>query len=760
MTGSTTTHSTLPIPERIGPYRILQVLGEGGMGVVYEAEETGAVRRRVALKVVRAGRDTKEVVARFDAERQALAVMSHPAIAKVLHAGTTESGQPYFAMELVKGLPITMYCDTHRLSVQKRLELFIGVCQAVQHAHQKGVIHRDLKPSNVLVGEQDGLPQPKIIDFGIAKAVGSQLTDRTLVTQWGQMMGTAAYMSPEQADSGTVDVDTRSDIYSLGVMLFELLVGRLPIDPTQQGMHAFMARLAAGDTSPPTPSAKLMMLGDEGTLVAETRRTVPAALRRQLKGDLDWIVMKAMEPDRSHRYETANGLASDLRRHLNHEPVVARPRSTRYRVRKFVRRHRTGVITAGAVSVAVLASAILAVVGFVRATQAEHRAAQEAAAAQAVTDFLVDLFRISDPRDAATLHGDSLTARQILDRGADRVKTELAEQPVLQARIMYTLGTVQHALGLFEPARSLLDEARRNRERAFGPRDLSVAETLNALADIARDKGDFDDADRLYLEALAIRESLLGTEHIDVATTLGGLAALRVRQGRPADAEPLYSRVLALDESVRDPDDPRTARDLRGLGAVYYSTGRYDEAEPLWRRTLAMQERVLGPNHYDVGSTLLNLGALYWRLGRYEDALPLYNRARSIYENVLGPNHMRFGEVLNNLGETYWKLRRNAEAEPLLRQALAVKEKVLTPGAPSIAVTLNALAGVLRDTRRGPEAEELYRRALGIRTAAPGAGNEALIETLRDYAVLLRRSGREREAAELEGRAARLSESK
>lgn len=757
MTGSIGSQPTHPLPERIGPYRILQVLGEGGMGVVYEAEETGAVRRRVALKVVRAGRDTKEVVARFEAERQALAVMSHPAIAKVLNAGTTESGQPYFAMELVKGLPITQYCDSHRLPVQKRIELFIGVCQAVQHAHQKGVIHRDLKPSNVLVGEQDGVPQPKIIDFGIAKAVGSQLTERTLVTQWGQMIGTAAYMSPEQAHSGTVDVDTRSDIYSLGVMLFELLVGRLPIDPSQQGVTAFLAQLAAGDTSPPTPSAKLMMLGDEAIRVAEARHTERATLRRQLKGDLDWIVMKAMEPERSRRYETANGLASDLHRHLANEPVVARPRSARYRIRKFVRRHRTGVVTAGIVSVAVLASAILAVVGFVRATEAEHRAAQEAAAAQAVTDFLVDLFRTSDPGRA---RGDSLTAREVLDRGVDRVKSELSGQPVLQARIMYTLGTVQYALGLLDPARDLLEEARRHRVREFGPRDLSVAETLNALGDVARDKGEFDDAARLYLEALSIRESVLGPEHIDVATTLGGLAALRLRQGLVQDAESLYRRVVALDERVRSPADPRTARDLRGLGAVYYSTRRYDEAEPLWRRTLEMQERLLGPDHYDVGGTLLNLGALYWQLGRYEDALPLYHRARSIFEKVLGPDHLRFGDVLNNLGETYWKLGRNAEAEPLLRRSLAVKERVLAPGAPGLAITLNALAGVLRDTRRGREAEELYRRALGIRTAAPGAGNKDLLETLHDYAALLKQSGRQREAAELESRAARLGESK
>ena len=247
-----------PLPERIGPFRVLQLLGEGGMGLVYEAEETDAVRRRVALKVVRAGLNSREIIARFEAERQALAVMNHPGIAKVLHAGTTDQGQPYFAMELVRGLPITQFCDAHRLSIPHRLELFIAVCQAVQHAHQKGVIHRDLKPSNVLVIEQDGIAQPKIIDFGIAKALGPQLTEHTLVTQGGQAVGTAAYMSPEQVDPAGLDVDTRADIYSLGVLLYEVLVGQLPLEPGEMGVHLFLARLASGETSPPTPSAKLM----------------------------------------------------------------------------------------------------------------------------------------------------------------------------------------------------------------------------------------------------------------------------------------------------------------------------------------------------------------------------------------------------------------------------------------------------------------------------------------------------------------------
>ena len=743
--------SSLPLPEHIGPYRILQVLGEGGMGTVYEAEETGSVRRRVALKVIRAGLVTEEVVARFEAERQALAVMNHPGIAKVLHAGTTESGQPFFAMELVRGLPITQYSDTHRLSIPQRVELFIAVCQALQHAHQKGVIHRDLKPSNVLVVEQDGSPQPKIIDFGIAKALGAQLTERTLVTRWGQMIGTPAYMSPEQADPSAVDVDTRSDIYSCGVMMYELLVGRLPVDPAVMGMNAFLARLASRDSIPPTPSAKVIALGDAQQEVAATRRTEAAHLRRELKGDLDWIVMKSMDPDRARRYETASGLATDLRHHLAHEPVAARPASARYRLGKFVRRHRMGVAMAGALTVAVLASAVLVTVGFVRATRAERLAAREAAAARQVTDFLVDVFRVSDPGEAK---GNSLTARQILDRGMMRV-AGLSNQPLLQGRLMQTLGTVNQALGLYDPARSLLEDALRVRTRALGPVDPSVAETLNALGDVARDKGDFDDADGYYARALAIREAAFGPQSIDVATTLSSLAALRVRQRRGAEAESLYVRVLALDERVRGPDDPRFARDLRGLASVYWSQRHYAQAEPLWRRALEIQQRTLGNDHPDVAGTLNNLGVLYWTLGRYADALPFYDRARSIYERTLGPMHPLLAGALNNLGETYWKLGRYAEAEPLFKRALDIKEKVLAADNPSLAVTLNSLAGLYRDEGHYKEAEPLYRRALAIREAAFAADNPDVAQTQRDYAELLRRTGRKREADSLEALASR-----
>jgi tetratricopeptide (TPR) repeat protein len=731
--------SELPLPHQIGPFRILQLLGEGGMGLVYEAEDTGPVRRRVALKVVRAGLQSREIVARFEAERQALAVMNHPGIAKVLHAGTTDRGEPYFAMELVRGLPITEYCDARRLPVRDRILLFIAVCQAVQHAHQKGVIHRDLKPSNVLVTDQDDVPQPKIIDFGIAKALGPQLSGSTIMTLGGQLIGTLAYMSPEQADPVGLDVDTRADIYSLGVMLYEVLVGQLPLEPGQIGLPAFLARLVAGETNAPTPSVRLTAARERLALVAKARRTDPDRLRRDLRGDLDWIVMKAIDPDRSRRYDSAAGLANDLRRFLANEAVQARPPSARYRLAKFVQRHRLGVAAAGIVTLAVLSGAVLSTVGFVRASRAERRAASEAMAAREVTSFLVDLFRVSDPDEA---RGNTLTARALLDRGAQDVRTRLAGQPALQARLMYTLGTVYERLGLYDPARDLLDQALRIRSDRSGggaaTGEAAIADVLNALGDVAAGKGDFAQADSAYLAALQIRERIYGHDHPDVAASLGGLAAVRWSQGRAAEAESLYKDVVDLDRRHRKPEDPRTLSNLGNLAVVYWSQGRYGEAEPLFRRTLEVQERVLGADHPDVAGTLMNLGSLSWSQGRYDEALAYYERARPIFEKSFGARHPRVAGIYNNLGETYWKLHRYAEAEPMFRRALAIKDSVLAGGHPSIAITLNGLAGLLRDQGRYAEAEPLYRRALAIRTRELGPDHSDTKETRRDLDSLLR----------------------
>lgn len=718
------------------------------MGVVYEAEETVPVRRRVALKLVRKGLDdAREVLARFDAERRALAVMSHPGIARVLQAGSTDDGEPYFAMELVRGLPLTEFCDTKRLAVRERLQLFIGICEAVQHAHQKGVIHRDLKPSNILVTDEDGTPQPKIIDFGIAKALGPPPADaaRTLA---GFAMGTVAYMSPEQASTTAIDVDTRADIYSLGVMLYELLVGALPHDPAQVGVFEFLARLASGDTMPPTPSAGLSTVLAQSDAIAERRRTDLRHLQRALRGDLDWITMKAMHPDRVLRYETANGLAADLRRHLSNEPVAARPPSTRYRLEKFVRRHRMGVIVAGVASVLVTVSSVVATVGFVRARRAEQLAAEEAAAATQVADFMVDLFRQSDPN---VQRRQNMTALALLEQGIRRVKMDLASQPLLQARLMQTMGTVETSLGKFAEARELLDAVLRTRERLLGADHPLVGETLTSLGELTRERGELDEAEQYLTRALAIREEALGPHNVDVATTMSMLAVLRVRQTRLAEAESLYQRVLVIDALVREPNDARTLRDMRGLAAVYRAMDRKVEADSLWRLVLQRQEQSLGADHPDVGSTLNNLGTLAYFDGRYEEAARYYARSRPIIEKAFGRDHPQTSGVINNQGEVLWKLKRYAEAEPLLRQALAIKERVYTPQHASIGISLNGLAGVLRDSGRPSEAEPLYQRALVIREQ--GSNPTDLAETLRDYAVLLRATGRGAQAAAFERRA-------
>ncbi len=361
-----------------GRYKLIEELGKGGMGSVFLADQVEPVKRRVALKIIKLGMDTREVVARFEAERQALAVMDHPHIAKVYDAGATETGRPYFVMEFVRGIPLTQYCDKNKLSTDERLELFIFICQAVQHAHQKGVIHRDLKPSNVLVTVQDGRPVPKIIDFGIAKAIDHRLTERTLFTELGQFIGTPEYMSPEQAEMSGLDIDTRSDIYSLGIMLYELLVGVLPFDPKALRAAAFgeIQRIIR-ETDPPKASTRLVGLGETRKTIADLRRTDPGALQRQLKGDLDWIIMRAMEKDRTRRYETANGLAMDIRRHMNDEPILAHPPRTAYKMAKFVRRHKVGFAAGAAVACALIVGLVLATSGLVRARRAEAVAAEE-----------------------------------------------------------------------------------------------------------------------------------------------------------------------------------------------------------------------------------------------------------------------------------------------------------------------------------------------------------------------------------------------
>jgi serine/threonine protein kinase/Tfp pilus assembly protein PilF len=777
-------------PKHIGPYKVLQVLGEGGMGVVYEAEQTEPVTRRVALKIIKLGMDTKEVVARFEAERQALAVMDHPGIATVLDAGATESGRPYFVMELEKGVPLTEYCDLHKLPTSERLALFIKLCHAIQHAHQKGVIHRDLKPSNILIVVQDSAPQPKVIDFGVAKAIGHRLTDKTLVTQHGQAIGTPVYMSPEQLEMSGLDVDTRTDIYALGVILYELLVGTLPYDFDQLGTVAAIPYLLR-EQETPTPSSRLKSFGDEQGIIAKNRHTVPSVLKHELEGDLDWIVLKAMEKDRTRRYETANGLALDIQRHLNREPVLARPPSTAYRMSRFVARNRPAVAAAAAIAIAVIAGSVVSTVGMVRATRAEAATAREAEALRQVSEFLVGLFEVNDPGEA---RGNAVTARELLDSAAQRIDLELAEQPRVQAQLMLTMGEAYESLGLYNQAAPLLERGLALRETVYGEDHVAVAEGLFELAEVFRRQGKYGEAERLYLRAVTIQESLIGPAAPALAATLNGLGNAYLLQGKFDEAEPLLERGLAIREGAFGADDQRISGSLASLGTLYIRQGRYEEADSMFSKALVIREnalgrdhpdvvrtlrnlggvrwergnledadrfirraldistRMLGPDHPELGSILNNLGVLAWTRGEYREAASLYDRALTIHENALGPSHYRVAGALNNIAETHWKLGNFAEGEDLFRRALIIKERVFEPQHPSLAITLNGLANLYRDAGRYSEAEPLYRRALSIREAALGEDDRHVVETLTDYAAMLREAGRPAEAAEVEER--------
>ncbi len=737
-----------PEPRDLGipGFRILRPLGEGGMGEVYEAEQFAPVRRRVALKVVKRGTESKEVIARFESERQALALMNHPAIARVYDAGVSEWGRPYFAMELVAGVPIIQYCDQVRLGTRQRLDLFIEVCHAVQHAHQKGIIHRDLKPSNVLVTLQDGKAVPKIIDFGVAKATEQRLTERTVFTEFGQLIGTPEYMSPEQAELTALDVDTRTDIYSLGVLLYELLVGSLPFDLRELRQAGFdEIRRRIREEEPPRPSTRLSRSGERSTLVATNRGTDPPTLLRQLRGDLDWITMKALEKDRTRRYETANGFALDLERYLGHQPVRARPPSPLYLARKFGRRHRLAVAAAAIAGLGLLLGALAATLGLLRAQRAEGHARQEAATARQVADFLVELFEVSDPGEA---RGESVTAREILDRGAERIGSELTDEPEVQARLLRTLGKVYDALGLYEKAVPLLEQSLARREVLLGADHLEVAESLHDLGDLYRKQARYAEAEPLLVRAIEVRERALGPESPELARSLVNLAVLYENHGRYAEAAPLFERALSIQEHAVGAEAVDLAATLQNLAILQAKQARHAEAEGLFRRVLEIQERELGADHPTVGTAYNNLAIAFKLQEKYEEAAPLYQRALEIRQRALGPEHPSVADTLNNLGNLHQERGDLARAEPFYRDALRIYESAHGPGHPAVARTLDNLAQLFVKQRQWREAETTYRRALALRQDALGEDHPEVATNLYNLGTLLYE---QRRFAEAEG---------
>jgi serine/threonine protein kinase len=551
----------------IGPYKLLEQIGEGGFGVVFMAEQQEPIRRKVALKVLKPGMDSKQVIARFEAERQALALMDHPNIAKVLEAGQTGSGRPYFVMDLVKGLPITAYCDQRQLTTRERLELFLHVCLAVQHAHQKGIIHRDLKPSNVLVTQQDGALLAKVIDFGIAKAVGQQLTDKTLFTGFAQLIGSPLYMSPEQAALSNVDVDTRSDIYSLGVVLYELLTGTTPFDKDRfQGTSYEEMRRIIREEEPPRPSTRISTLGQAATTISEQRKTDPRRLSQLFRGELDWIVMKCLEKDRNRRYETASALAADVQRYLQDEPVQACPPSVFYRCRKFARRNRVVMAITGCVLAALAIGSGLATWQWRLAESRRLQADKSAAIAQAINQFFVkDLLGAASPEEAL---GKKLTVEEVLDKAAKKVGSAFPNQPEVEASVRMAIAETYVNLGLYSKAEPHVHNALELRAGTLGDEHPDTLDCVDLMGTVLAWQERQAGAEVLLREALVTARRALGDEHPSTLSLLRTHARVLSELGRFPEAEAIARQYLAAQRSIRGPKDEETLLAMQSLSEV------------------------------------------------------------------------------------------------------------------------------------------------------------------------------------------------
>ena len=692
------------MPKNVGSYRIIQLVGEGGMGEVYEAEQEEPVRRRVALKLIKWGMNTREVVARFESERQALALMDHPNIARVYEAGATEEGRPYFAMEFVRGVPITDYCDSHRLSLPRRLEIFVAVCEGIQHAHRRGVIHRDVKPSNLLVTVHDDRPVPKVIDFGVAKATSQRLTERTVFTELGQWIGTPEYMSPEQADLTGLDIDTRTDVYSLGVVLYELLAGVQPFDSTTlRGAGFDEMRRRIREEEPPRPSTRISSQGDESEVAARRRRSAPERLAKDLRGDLDWIVMKCLEKDRTRRYDSPLDLAADITRYLSNQPVEAGPPGTAYRLKKFIRRNRVSVAAGAMIVVALILGMIGTTIGLVRA---KH----QAQIANQVAGFMEGIFADLDPTESGRVQSPEM----ILDRGGEKIEKELAGQPLVQARLMTTMGIVYLNLGQLDRARELMETGLEIRRAQLDPSHPDLAVSLNALAWYHYRMSQFDRSRELYETALAIQEQAYGPSDPRVAVTARQLGRAHWVQGHLDIADELYTRALDVLDSPGGRDDLELASALHWYGILLVDQGEFRSAEAAFERAIAIRTRILGAEHPAVGWPLTELGRVLHNLGRLDAAEECLLRSQSILESSLGPDARDIGFPLSALADVLQSRGRAEEALPLYERALEIREGIHGSNDIEVLWTLPGYGWALLDSGEVERAQNTFHQAVAL----------------------------------------------